>query len=167
MNGRSSGLDAIRVLKSDHRKAEAFFKQFDQADTDSQRLDIAMKLCAILRVHTKIEEEIFYPAFLELTQDARRHHEAVIEHSAFDGLLEAIERSGPADEYLCARVRVLAEMVKTHVKEEEKPDGMFAEARKAGMDLQWVGRTLQLRKQQLSDPRALQRAQQTRNSAQA
>jgi hypothetical protein len=63
-------------------------------------------------------------------------------------------------------VHVLAEQVKYHVKEEEKPDGMFAEARKAGMDLQWVGRTLQMRRQQLAEPRA-SRAQKSRDQAQA
>jgi hemerythrin superfamily protein len=166
MNGRSSGLDAIRVLKSDHRKVEACFKQFNQAVADAERLEIATQICAILRIHTKIEEEIFYPAFLQLTHDAGRHHEAVIEHSAFMNLVEGIERSDPTDEYFCARVHVLAEQVKYHVKEEEKPDGMFAEARKAGMDLQWVGRTLQMRKQQLAEPRG-SRAEKSRDQAQA
>jgi len=154
MNGRSSGLDAIRVLKRDHRKVEAWFKQLAQAVTDTQRRDLALKICTTLRIHAQIEEEIFYPAFLELTKDRGRHHEAIVEHAVVQGLIEEIERSDPGDEFFAARMTVLAELIKYHVKEEEKPDGMFAAARKAGMDLQWVGRTLQMRKLELGDRRA-------------
>ncbi|HEY4973353.1 MAG TPA: hypothetical protein VII41_07070, partial [Steroidobacteraceae bacterium] len=96
-----------------------------------------------------IEEEIFYPAFLAATKDAPMHHEAVVEHAGAKHLIAEIEASSPADDYFDAKVKVLSEMIKHHVKEEEQPGGMFAEAKKSDMDLEELGRELKARKKQL------------------
>ncbi len=100
-------------------------------------------------MHTKIEEEIFYPAFLEATEEEDIHHEAEVEHDGAKNLIAQIEASGPEDDYYDAKVTVLSEMIKHHVKEEEKRDGMFAKARSAGMDLQALGEQLAARKAEL------------------
>jgi len=103
-----------------------------------------------LTVHTKIEEEIFYPAFLAATKDKDMHHEAEIEHDGAKNLIAQIEASDPSDDYFDSKVHVLSEMIKHHVKEEEQSDGMFAEARAARkMDLQALGQTMFDRKQEL------------------
>ena len=100
-------------------------------------------------MHTAIEEEIFYPAFLEATEDKDLHHEAQIEHDGAKKLIAEIEASGPDDEYYDAKVKVLSEMIKHHVKEEEQPGGMFAEARKSDMDLDVLGEQMAARKGEL------------------
>jgi hypothetical protein len=104
-------------------------------------------------VHTEIEEQIFYPAFLKATKDKDMHHEAVIEHDGAKKLIAEIEASDPSDDYFDSKVHVLSEMIKHHVKEEEKSDGMFAEAKKSKMDLADLGRQLSERKRVLSGER--------------
>ena len=105
-------------------------------------------------VHAQIEEEIFYPAFLEATEDEDMHHEAEVEHTGAKRLIADIE-SKTSDEYFDARVTVLSEVIKHHVKEEEQPDGMFAKARKSEMDLVQIGEELQARKTELEADRSL------------
>ncbi len=97
-------------------------------------------------MHTKIEEEIFYPAFLEATEDKDIHHEAVVEHDGAKKLIAQIEASGPDDDYYDAKVKVLSEMIKHHVKEEEQRGGMFAEAKQSDLDLVALGERLAARK---------------------
>ena len=107
-------------------------------------------------MHSAIEEEIFYPAFYEATREEDLHHEAIIEHDGARKLIAEIESSGPDEEFYDARVTVLSEMIKHHVKEEEQRDGMFAKARSSGMDLEALGEQLAERKKELeSSPEAL------------
>ncbi len=102
-----------------------------------------------MRAHTTIEEEIFYPAFLEATEDTALHHEAEIEHEGAKHLIEEIESAGPRDDHFEARVTVLAEMIKHHVKEEEQRGGMFSKAQNSDMDLAELGRRMKERKLEL------------------
>ena len=147
--GRKSSQDAIALLKADHRQVEKWFGEFEKARTDQRKIDLAHDICNALKVHTKIEEEIFYPAFLEATGDKDLHHEAEIEHDAAKRLIAEIDASGPDDEYFGSKVKVLSEMIKHHVKEEEQPGGMFAEARKSDMDLKELGEQMAARKGEL------------------
>jgi hypothetical protein len=117
--------------------------------SDTRKLDLATKICAALTVHTQIEEEIFYPAFWEATQDKDMHHEAEVEHAGAKNLIAQIRSSGPDDDYYDAKVHVLSEMIKHHVKEEEQPGGMFAEAKKSDLDLVALGGELRSRKKEL------------------
>jgi hemerythrin superfamily protein len=141
--------DAIALLKADHRQVEKWFKEFEKSRTDGRKLELATDICNALKVHTTIEEEIFYPAFLDATEDTDLHHEAEIEHDAAKKLIAEIDASSPDDEYYGSKVKVLSEMIKHHVKEEEQPGGMFAEARKAKMDLQALGEQMAARKGEL------------------
>ena len=141
--------DAIALLKADHRQVEEWFEQFESTRSDARKQSLAQKVCQALKVHTQIEEEIFYPAFLEATKDEDTHHEAEVEHAGAKKLIAEIESAGPQDEYYDARMKVLSEMIKHHVKEEEQRGGMFAEARKAGMDLRALGEQLVARKAEL------------------
>jgi hemerythrin superfamily protein len=145
-NGNNAQKDAIALLKADHREVEGWFEQFEKARSDDRKLELAQKICTALNAHTVIEEEIFYPAFLEATQETDIHHEAEVEHDGAKNLIAQIEASGPDDEYYDAKVTVLSEMIKHHVKEEEKRGGMFSKAREADMDLKSLGERLQARK---------------------
>lgn len=142
-------MDAIALLKSDHRQVEEWFEQFEKARNDDRKLALATNICNALKVHTTIEEEIFYPAFLEATEDKELHHEAEVEHDGAKQLIAQIEATGPDDDYYDAKVKVLSEMIKHHVKEEEQADGMFAEARKSEMDLVALGAQMAERKAEL------------------
>ncbi len=146
---RSSAIDAIALLKADHRQVEDWFEQFEKSRSADKKADLAKKICLALKVHTQIEEEVFYPAFIEATQDEDIHHEAIVEHDGAKKLIKEIEASGPEDDFFDARVTVLSEMIKHHVKEEEQRGGMFAEAKQSDMDLVALGQQMKARKAML------------------
>jgi hemerythrin superfamily protein len=146
---KPKGREAVELLKADHRQVEAWFSQFEKARSDSKKKQLATSICEALTVHTTIEEEIFYPAFLDATGDTDTHHEAVVEHSGAKRLIAEISAMSAGDEYFDAKVTVLAEMIRHHVKEEEQPGGMFAEAKKSDMDLQALGDQLLERRRAL------------------
>jgi hemerythrin superfamily protein len=146
---KNSAQDAISLLKADHRQVEGWFSEFEGARSLSKKEQLAVRICDALTVHTMIEEEIFYPAFLQATEDKDTHHEAVVEHDGAKKLIAQIQRMSPEDDYFDAKVTVLSEMIKHHVKEEEQPGGMFAEARKSEMDLAALGEQILARKREL------------------
>jgi hemerythrin superfamily protein len=142
-------IDAVALLKADHRQVEEWFEQFAKSRSSAKKQQLVANICSALTVHTRIEEEIFYPAFLEATEDKDMHHEAMVEHEGAKRLIAELEGMKPEDDYFDARVTVLSEMIKHHVKEEEQPGGMFAEAKKAKMDLKGLGEELSARKMEL------------------
>lgn len=149
---RATGpMDAITLLKNDHREVESLFAQFEKARSAERKSQLAEKICMELTVHAQIEEEIFYPAFYEATEEEDLHHEAIIEHDGAKKLIAEIEASSPGDDFYDARVTVLSEMIKHHVKEEEQREGMFAKAKQAGMDLEALGERLAMRKAELME----------------
>src|ERR1700691_4914358 len=139
---KSKTPDAIALLKADHRQVEEWFSQFDKSNSKSKKQKLAASICDALTVHTTIEEEIFYPAFIEATGDKEMHNEAVVEHAGAKTLIAEIQAMSPDEDYYDAKMTVLSEMIKHHVKEEEQPGGMFAEARKSDMDLRGLGEQL-------------------------
>lgn len=126
--------DAIALLKADHRKVEDLFEKFEKASS-TQKAKIAQQICDELKIHTIIEEEIFYPALKgKIEEDTWT--EAHVEHDGAKVLVNDIMQSGPDDEFFDAKVKVLSEEIKHHVHEEEaRSEGMFAQARSAGVDL--------------------------------
>lgn len=160
---RAAGSDAIALLKADHREVEGWFEQFESARSQSRQEELARKICQALRVHTEIEHEIFYPAFLEATGEDDIHHEAEVEHQGAEKLIGEIEASSPDDDYFRAKVTVLSEMIKHHVNEEEKRDGMFAKARQSDMDLAALGEQLAARKAELMGASGRSRPQSRRS----
>jgi hemerythrin superfamily protein len=141
--------DAVALLKADHRQVEGWFSQFEKTRSTSKKQQLAANICAALTVHAAIEEEIFYPAFLEATGDKDMHHEAIVEHTGAKNLIADIQGMSASVDYFDAKVTVLSEMIKHHVKEEEQPGGMFAEAKRSDMDLQALGEQLLARKEEL------------------
>jgi hemerythrin superfamily protein len=141
--------DAIALLKADHRKVEQLFEQFEGATGDGKKQKLAMQICMELTVHTKIEEEIFYPACEgHVEEDLLK--EAYVEHDGAKVLIAEIEAGGPDDEYYDAKVKVLSEQIEHHVEEEEKRmEGMFSQARHAGLDMDALGEQLRARKEAL------------------
>jgi hypothetical protein len=141
--------DAIALLKADHRKVEGLFEQFEKAKDNASKLKLAQEICTELTVHATIEEEIFYPACEEAVEEDLGH-QAYVEHDGAKVLIAEIAQSNPKDEFYNAKVMVLSEMIKHHVKEEEKPgEGFFAQAREGKVDIVALGSRLKERKEQL------------------
>lgn len=142
--------DAIALLKEDHREVEKLFKQFEEAKGDGRKEELARKICLELSVHTQIEEEIFYPACKDAVEEDLLK-EGYVEHDAAKLLIAEIEANeGGGDDFFDAKVKVLQEEIEHHVKEEEKPaEGVFAQARKGGLDMDALGEQLAARKQTL------------------
>ena len=141
--------DAIALLKADHREVEALFEKFEKASGDGRKRDIAQRICMELTIHAQIEEEIFYPACEGKIEDDLLK-EAYVEHDGAKVLIAEIEAGGPDDEFYDAKVKVLSEQIEHHVEEEEKRmEGMFSQARKAGLDMDALGDQLRARKEEL------------------
>ncbi len=142
--------DAEALLKSDHRKVEQLFQQYENAAETAQKQQLARQICLELIVHTKIEEEIFYPACREKDVDHEMMDEAQVEHDGAKMLIAELLNGSPGEEFYDAKVNVLAEYIKHHVAEEEKPkDGILAEAREAGVDMAELGKRIRSRKTEL------------------
>ena len=140
---------AVKLLKEDHRKVEELFADFEKAKGDGRKKKLAEQICAELIVHTQIEEEIFYPA-CEGKVDKADLKEAYVEHDSAKVLVAQIAEGGPDDDFYDAKVKVLQEEVEHHVKEEEaRLDGIFAQAKKAGLDMDALGDELAARKTEL------------------
>ena len=142
-------LDAITLLKNDHREVEGWFEEFEETSSGSKKQKLAKQICTALKVHTQIEEGIFYPACRAVGIEDDMMDEADIEHDGAKKLIAEIEAGKAGDDHWDARVKVLSEMIKHHVKEEEQRDGMFAKAKKADLDLDELGAQLQARKNDL------------------
>lgn len=140
--------DAIALLKADHRAVEALFEKFESANSDRKRA-LAQQICNELKIHTIIEEEIFYPA-LKGKIEEETYTEAYVEHDAAKILINDIMASSAGDEFFAAKVKVLSEEIKHHVHEEEaRSEGMFSQAREAGLDMVALRDAMMARKQEL------------------
>ncbi|OYX29564.1 MAG: hemerythrin [Caulobacterales bacterium 32-69-10] len=141
--------DAIALLKADHRKVEELFEAFEKASGDGRKKKLAEQICMELTVHAKIEEDVFYPA-CEGAVEQDLIDEAYVEHDGAKVLIAEIEAGGPDDKFYDAKVKVLSEMIEHHVEEEEKRvEGMFSQARKAGLDMDALGQKMADEKAQL------------------
>jgi hypothetical protein len=149
-NGPSTASDAdpTELLKSDHRQVEQLFSSFEKATSDEQKLQLAKQICAELVVHTLIEEELFYPA-CKGHMEQRLLEEAQVEHDGAKTLIIEIRGSKPDDQYFDAKVKVLSEEIKHHVREEEKSDGILAKAKQAGVATPELAKQMEALKQEL------------------
>ncbi len=142
--------NAVALLEADHAQVKIWFSQFETAKAKSEQQDLAANICSALKVHMQIEEEVFYPAFLAATKDRNMYAEAISEHRQAKKIIEEVAELSPSHAYFHTRVNVLAQMIKRHIKEEERPGGMFDEAKRSKLvDLNALGEELALRKQEL------------------
>ena len=141
--------DAIALLKADHRKVEDLFEKFEKAKSDSVKKSLVQEICTELSAHTAIEEEIFYPACTgKIDEDLLK--EAYVEHDGAKVMIAELLQSELGDDFYDAKVKVLSEEIKHHVKEEEaRSEGMFAQARDVGLDMDALGEEMAARKEAL------------------
>jgi hemerythrin superfamily protein len=145
--------DAIAMLKADHKKVSALFEQFESARAASTKKKIVAQICAELTVHTSLEEEIFYPAVQAALKDHELVPEANVEHGSVKDLIAQVEGVEPNGDLYDARVKVMGEFVKHHVKEEQNE--MFPKAKKTKLDMLALGERIAARKAQLMASRGL------------
>jgi hypothetical protein len=139
---------AITLLKKDHREVEGWFDEYEQLEADAEKLALFNKIALALKVHTQIEEEIFYPEERGDVEDDMLD-EAYVEHAGAKKLIAEIEAMKPSQDFYDAKVKVLGEYIKHHVKEEEQPGGLFAQAKRGDEDLDAMGERLKARKEEL------------------
>jgi hemerythrin superfamily protein len=144
--------DAIALLKSDHREVDELMQRYEKARSDRKEA-IARQICLALRVHAQIEEELLYPAARESldADDGDLVDEAAVEHATIKRLVGEVEGSSPGDSLYDAKVTVIGEYVKHHVKEEEKE--LFPKLRDSELDLDALGEQLAARKAVLMQER--------------
>jgi len=148
-SNKTAGIDAVELLKKQHREVEDLFEQFDKLGDSAKdkKKKLADQICNALTMHTMIEEEIFYPATRaaggeeEETEDMV--DEAVVEHASAKDLIAQIQDMSPDDDLYDAKVKVLSEMIDHHVEEEEKE--MFPKTRKLKLDMQILGEEMKAR----------------------
>src|SRR5580692_6654070 len=145
--GRIQVQDAIAMLTADHKKVKKLFADFDKlkdAGSDEDKASIVDQICNELKIHTELEEEIFYPAVRKAIDDGDLMDEALVEHAGAKDLIAQLQEASPDDDLYDAKVTVLGEQIDHHVKEEE--GSMFPKARKAKVDTGALGATMFKRK---------------------
>ena len=144
---KAASKDATALLKADHKLVAGLFEEFEKTKSDARKTSIVAQICQELTVHAQIEEEIFYPAVKAALKDHELVPEATVEHASVKDLIAAVQGKAPYGEMYDAKVKVMAEFVKHHVKEEEKE--MFAKVRKTDLDLRALGDQMAARKEEL------------------
>ncbi|HSC67782.1 MAG TPA: hemerythrin domain-containing protein [Cellvibrio sp.] len=139
--------DATALLRADHKLVASLFEQYESAKTVSKKKALVAQICQELTVHAQIEEEIFYPQVQDALNDHELVPEAVVEHATLKDLIAQIEDAEPDGEMYDARVKVLSEYVKHHVREEQSE--IFPKVKKTNLDLTAIGEELTQRKEEL------------------
>jgi hemerythrin-like domain-containing protein len=149
--------DAISMLKSDHRKVEALFREIEDSDDDDVLEELAQELVESLTVHATLEERIFYPAVRAALPDENDLiMEAVLEHGSLKMLISSLVGMNAGDALFRPSLKVLKEYVQHHVKEEENE--MMPKAQRSGIDLDAVGAEMsELRRQLVGERNRPQR----------
>jgi hemerythrin superfamily protein len=150
MSKTNEPIDAIALLKQQHREVKEMFDRFenmtDRAKVSKKKL--ADEICNALIMHTTIEEEIFYPATREASEETEDMvDEAVVEHASAKDLIAQIMEMDPGDDLYDAKVKVLGELVEHHVQEEEEE--MFPKTRELKLDLKALGQEMKARQMEI------------------
>ena len=141
--------EATALLRADHKKVDGLFDEYEEAKTITQKKDLVQKICQELIIHTQIEEEIFYPVVKKALKDHDLVPEATVEHQTLKSLIAQLQDENISDdkEMYDAKVKVLSEYVKHHVKEEQNE--LFPKVKETKLDLEELGAKMQQRKEEL------------------
>jgi len=145
----SSSTDAIALLRADHKRVSELFGQYESTRSAARKKTLVATICQELSIHAQIEEEIFYPAVKAALKDKELVPEAQVEHASLKDLIAQVKDNEPDGEMFDAKIKVMSEYVKHHVKEEQNE--MFVRARKTRLDMAQLGEQLAARKQELMD----------------
>jgi hemerythrin superfamily protein len=143
-------VDAIDMLKHDHDRVEKALKEFEKMDRHDAAAcrRLIQTVCDELKIHTALEEEVFYPAVRDAIEDEDLMNEAAVEHETASMLIDQLENMGADDPNYFATFTVLGEYVRHHIKEEQGE--MFPAAKKARIDLAGLGERMRARREELA-----------------
>lgn len=141
--------DATVLLKADHKLVSTLFADYEATNSSSKKKQLVDQICKELSIHAQVEEEIFYPAVQKALKDHELVPEAIVEHSTLKDLIAAVKGIEPNGDMYDAKIKVMSEYVKHHVKEEESE--MFPEAKSTQLDLVKLGTLMSERNIQLSN----------------
>ncbi len=144
--------EATALLRADHKLVSDLFAEYDKARSTDKKKQLVTEICAELSVHAQVEEEIFYPAVKAALKDNELVPEATVEHATLKELIGQVEGVQPDGEMFDAKIKVLSEYVKHHVKEEHTE--MFPKAKATKLDMIELGAQLASRKAELMSMRA-------------
>ncbi|RYY03290.1 MAG: hemerythrin domain-containing protein [Gammaproteobacteria bacterium] len=139
--------EATALLRADHKAVNDLFNEYEKSRSNVRKKQIVNMICKELTVHAQIEEEIFYPAVKAALKDKELVPEATVEHATLKELIAQVEGKEPDGEMFDAKIKVLSEYVKHHVKEEQNE--MFPKAKESKLDLTELGAQLAERKAEL------------------
>ena len=139
--------DAIAMLKADHEAVSQMFSEYEETRSSAKKKSLVAEICTALTVHAQIEEEIFYPAVQAALKDKLLVPEATVEHASVKDLIAQLEGVEPDGETYDAKVKVLSEYVKHHVKEEQNE--MFTKLKTSSLDMVKLGARMAARKDEL------------------
>lgn len=140
-------VEATALLRADHKRVSALFEQYEAARSTAKKKSLVQTICAELTVHAQVEEEIFYPAVKAALKDKEMVPEATVEHATLKELIAQVEGKEPDGEMFDAKIKVMSEYVKHHVKEEQNE--MFPKARATKLDMTALGEQIAARKEEL------------------
>jgi hemerythrin superfamily protein len=139
--------EATALLRADHKRVSALFDQYEGTRSAAKKKAIVATICLELSVHAQIEEEIFYPAVKAALKDKEMVPEATVEHATLKELIAQVKDKEPDGEMFDAKITVMSEYVKHHVREEQNE--MFPKARKTRLDMTALGARMAARKEAL------------------
>ncbi|MEO8805022.1 MAG: hemerythrin domain-containing protein [Burkholderiaceae bacterium] len=139
--------DAIALLKADHKKVNELFVTFEAARSSEKKRALVAQICEELTIHAQLEEEIFYPAVKAALKDKELVPEAVVEHASIKDLIAQVQGADPDGEEYDAKIKVMSEYVKHHVKEEQNE--LFPKAEGTRLDLIALRDEMMARKEEL------------------
>jgi hemerythrin superfamily protein len=151
-NNLSRGQKATTLLRADHKLVSSLFADYEKARSTAKKKTLVAQICSELTMHAQLEEEIFYPAFKRALKDQELVPEATVEHETLRELIAQVEGVKPEGEMFDAKIKVLSEYVKHHVKEEQSE--MFPKAESSSLDMIELGAALIERRAELLAERA-------------
>jgi hemerythrin-like domain-containing protein len=148
--------DAIDLLEDDHETVRGLLAQIEASTTraEKKREELLARIATEFRIHARIEEELFYPAFERAGkngEDEKMFLEAHEEHELVHSTLPALEETDPTTELFSARVKVIKDLIEHHAEEEEEE--LFPRARKllGAAELRELGARMAERKRELAE----------------
>jgi len=147
LKANSKPQDAIALLRADHKLVSTLFDEYESARSTNKKKELVTKICTELTVHAQVEEEIFYPAVKLALKDKELIPEATVEHATLKDLIAQVEGVEPDGEMFDAKIKVMSEYVKHHVKEEQNE--IFPKAKATKLDMLELGEKIAQRKKEL------------------
>src|SRR5438105_13844773 len=144
---------SIAIVLKDHKNVQKMFRDFVKMkrEDDSDREDLIERVCKELTVHTRLEEELFYPFAREHLPEPDLIDEASVEHATAKELVAQLEAGNDEEDMRDARFKVLTEYVKHHIQEEEgELFPQLAKAKEAKEPLEVLAEQMQERKLELA-----------------